>query len=554
MVFRQSFAAGCALISMAFLLCAAPARADLTRVTLDAGQLQGVREDGVVRFLGIPYAAPPVGALRWRPPQPVTPWPGVRDATRVGHACPQPLGKYAPATWVDEALLAAGLDEDCLTVNVWTPIERAEQPLPVMFYIHGGNFQFGSNVMPLYDGTELAKAGVVVVIINYRLGFLGRFAHPALSRLQADEPLANYGLFDQLAALRWVSRNIAEFGGNPDDVTIFGHSAGGVSVNMLMTTPPSRGLFHKAIAQGSGILLDRNQHISRRAPRGPAAPSAEDVGVELAAYFELTADSDAALVAGLRELDWRQLIEFQEARQLPFNPVVDGTVVADHVAQVFERGEQHNVPYIGGANSWESNQIEDIPLIGKWFLGGALIDGLSEADLAMFDDQWTRIGLSQRWFAEGLFLTSTRYLAKQMANVSAPAWQFRVDYVQTAIRGEVPGAGHGVEMPYLFGQIAEHPEYQRPKEAAKFEPSAEDLAWGDTVRRYWLNFAKTGTPNGPGLPEWPEYTPENDLTLVMGNAGFVPTRGLNQATLDALEARALARRAEFAAADAATDE
>jgi len=209
-----------------------------------------------------------------------------------------------------------------------------------------------------------------------------------------------------------------------------------------------------------------------------------------------------------------------------------------------QRGEQHNVPYIGGANSWEWNQIDDIPLIGKWFLGGALIEGLSNADLAMFSDQWTRIGLSQRWFAEGLFLSSTRYLGKQMANVPAPAWLFRVDYVQTAIRGEVPGAGHGVEMPYLFGQIAQHPEYQRPRAAAEHVPSAEDLAWGDAVQAYWLNFAKTGDPNGPGLPFWPEYRPDTDVTLVMGEQ-FVPVSGLDKATLDALETRALLRRAAF---------
>lgn len=507
-----------------------------------AGDVVGTVANGVASYLGVPYAAPPVGQLRWRPPQPVRPSAAPRDATEYGHACPQPLGKY-PA-WADAAIVRAGRDEDCLTVNIWAPVDAGNEPLPVMFYIHGGNFQYGSNVMPLYDGAELAKSGVVVVFVNYRLGYLGRFAHPALSRLQADEPLANYGIFDQLAALDWVQQNIAAFGGDPMNVTIFGHSAGGVSVNTLMTTPPSRGLFHKAIAQGSGILLDRNQHVSRRLPRGPASASAEDLGVALADHFAVPDGTDESTVAALRRLTWQQIVEYQEAKRTPFNPVVDGVVVADHIAQVFERGEQHNVPYIGGANSWEWNQIDDIPLIGKWFLGGALIEGLSNADLAMFSDQWTRVGLSQRWFAEGLFLSSTRYLGKQMANVPAPAWLFRVDYVQTAIRGEVPGAGHGVEMPYLFGQIAQHPEYQRPRAAAEHVPSAEDLAWGDAVQAYWLNFAKTGDPNGPGLPFWPEYRPDTDVTLVMGEQ-FVPVSGLDKATLDALETRALLRRAAF---------
>jgi para-nitrobenzyl esterase len=528
-------------VCVSLLGAAGPAPAAET-VRIAAGEVVGSVTDGVARFLALPYAAPPVGELRWRPPQALQPWVEPRDATRYGHACPQPLGKY-PA-WADAAILRAGIDEDCLTLNIWAPAGAAAQPLPVMFYIHGGNFQYGSNVMPLYDGTELARSGVVVVFVNYRLGYLGRFAHPALSRLQADEPLANYGIFDQLAALEWVQQNIAAFGGDPANVTIFGHSAGGVSVNTLMTTPQSRGLFHRAIAQGSGILLDRNQHVSERLPRGPVSASSEDLGTMLAAHFEIAAGSDASVVAALRQLSWQQIIEYQDAAPKPFNPVVDGVVVADHIAQVFERGQQHNVPYIGGANSWEWNQIDNIPLIGKWFLGGALIRGLSDADLEMFTDQWTRIGLSQRWFAEGLFLSSTRYLGKQMAKVAAPAWLFRVDYVQTAIRGAVPGAGHGVEMPYLFGQIAEHPEYQRPQLAAEHAPSAADLAWGDTVRAYWLNFAKTGNPNGPGLPVWPEYQPDTDITLVMGEQ-FVPVRGLDKTTLDALEKRALLRRAAF---------
>jgi len=216
-------------------------------VRIDSGELQGVIEDGVAIFRGIPYAQPPVGELRWRPPQPVVPWEGVRDASQFGHVCPQRAGLY-PA-WVDAHFDAAGRNEDCLTVNVWSLVERGDQPLPVMFYIHGGNMQYGAGSLPLYDGRELVHEGVVLVTINYRIGYLGRFAHPAMSRAQSSEPLANYGLFDQIAALEWVQRNVADFGGDPNDVTIFGHSAGGVSVNFLMTTPQSKGLFHKAIAQ-----------------------------------------------------------------------------------------------------------------------------------------------------------------------------------------------------------------------------------------------------------------------------------------------------------------
>ncbi len=367
--------------------------------------------------------------------------------------------------------------------------------------------------------------------------------------MQPGEPLANYGLFDQIAALEWVQRNIAAFGGDPGNVTIFGHSAGGVSVNWLMATPQSKGLFHRAIAMGSGVLLDRGQHISESLPRGLTGLSSEQVGSELAAYFGITAGSDTEIVAQLRALDWQDLVEYQNEVIRPFNPVVDGRVAYDDLAKIFERGDQHDVPYIGGANSWEWNQIADIPLIGKWFMGGAMLEGLSDEDLAAFDDQWTRIGLSQRWFSEGLFLTSTRYLGKQMANVSSPAWIYRTDYQQTAVRGQFPGSVHGLEMPYVFGQIAEHPEYQRPAEAAAQPPSEEDLRWGDTVRGYWLNMAKHGNPNGAGtgalagkpLPEWPEYKPETDITFVFDES-FTPVPGLDSETLDYLEYRALERR------------
>ncbi len=523
-------------------LAASVAFAGPARVSIEHGELQGTNEDGILYFLGIPYAAAPVGDLRWRVPQPAQPWESLRAADKYGHACPQPLGKYK-ADWVNDAISSAGLDEDCLNLNIWSPAER-KGPLPVMFYMHGGNMQYGANVMPLYDGTVLAREDVVVVIINYRLGYLGRFAHPALSRLQAEEPLVNYGLFDQIAALEWVQQNIAAFGGDPDNVTIFGHSAGGVSVNFLMTTPQSKGLFHKAIAQGSGVLIDRTMHYRETAPSGATGKSSEQVGTELAENFGISNGSDAEILAALRALSWQEIIEYQNSSQIPFNPVVDGRVVTDDIAKVFERGEQHNVPYIGGANSWEWNQIAGIPLIGKWFMSGAMIEGLSDEDLAIFDDQWTRIGVSQRWFAEGIFLTSTRYLGKQMATVSAPAWLYHTDYQQTAVRGQFPGSVHGLEMPYVFGGLEEHPEYQRPKEAAAFIPSAEDLAWGDTVRGYWLNMAKHGNPNGEGLPQWPEYTPETDLTMVMGEE-FEPVQGLNKEVLDYLEERALVRRKEF---------
>jgi para-nitrobenzyl esterase len=509
-------------------------------VQTDRGTVAGSLESGIQVFRGIPYAAAPTGDWRWRPPQWVEPWEGTRSAAQFGPVCPQQRGVYPQ--WATEHIDAVGMDEDCLSLNIWAPAKRGAELLPVMFYIHGGNMQFGAGSLPVHDGAILADEGVVLVNINYRINFLGRFAHPAMTRLQAGEPLINYGVMDQIAALEWVQRNIAAFGGDPDNVTIFGHSAGGVSVNFLLTTPASKGLFHKAIAQGSGVAIDRIRHGYDRGLPGPMELSQEDLGVEMADYFEI-AGTDAEVVEALRGLSAEQVLEFHQTKQIAFNPVVDGVVVTDDIAKVFERGEQHDVPYIAGANSWEWNQIDNVPLIGKWFMATEFLRGMSDEDLAVFDDQWTRIGVSQRWFLEGIFLTSTRYLAAQMANVSSPAWLYHVTYVQTNLRGEVPGAAHGVEMPFVFGNVRERPELNRPQVV---ELTEEDFTWGDAVRGYWVSFAKTGNPNGGGRPVWPEYRAETDQAMDLGEE-ITPRAGMYKESLDYLQERALIRRAEFEA-------
>ncbi|MCK6372408.1 MAG: carboxylesterase family protein, partial [Gammaproteobacteria bacterium] len=498
-----------------------------------SGPIAGGLEDGLRVFRGVPFAAPPTGARRWRPPGPVASWEGIRPAGRFGPVCPQPRGKYPD--WAEKHIDAVGMSEDCLTLNVWAPADGG--PYPVMVYFHGGNMQYGSGSLPMHDGSVLARNGLVVVTINYRVGFLGRFAHPALTRTQPGEPLVNYGVMDQIAALGWVRDNIAAFGGDPSRVTIFGHSAGGVSVNVLMVTPASRGLFHRAIAQGSAISVDRDRHCFQPGIPGAQGRSWESIGIDFSGHFGLSG-ADAAVAAGLRSLSSAAIIEYQQSQLIGFNPCVDGTLVPDHVAQMFERGEQHDVPYIGGANNWEWNQIADVPLIGKWFLAGGLLEGLSDEDLAVFGDQWTRIGVSQRWFAEGLFLLSTRHLAKQMAQVSSPAYLYHITYVQSALRGVVPGAAHGMEVPFIFGVLETRPEINRPQPV---KLTAEDFAWGDQVRAYWVNFAKTGDPNGTGLPHWPAYRPESDQAMVLGER-IAPQAELYKDTLDYLERRALARR------------
>ena len=525
-----------ALVLVLLCLVAQVALAATPTASLASGVLAGVQQEGLHLFRGVPFAAAPVGELRWRPPAAVQPWKGVRDATRFGPVCPQQRnGKRA---WVNAHIDAVGMSEDCLTLNVWAPATGG--PYPVMVYFPGGNMKFGAGSYPKHDGSTLARNGLVVVTVNYRIGFLGRFAHPALTRTQRGEPLVNYGVMDQIAALEWVRDNIAAFGGDPGSVTIFGHSAGGVSVNTLMVTPASKGLFHRAIAQGSAISIDHDRHCFEPGIPGAQGASWQSLGEAMAAKFGATG-SDAAVVRRLRQLTPAEIVEYQEKQFTGFNPCVDGTVIPDDVAEIFERGEQHDVPYIGGANSWEWGQLDDVPLIGKWFLAGGFLEGLSKEDLAIFDDQWTRIGQVERWYAEGLFLLSTRYLAKQMSRVRSPAWLFHVDYVQTSQRPDTPGATHGLEVPFVFGSARKYPET-----TAAGTVSAEDLAWGDRVRGYWINFAKTGNPNGPGLPEWPAYEPGTDLAMLLGEK-LMPKAGLYRESLDYLEKRALVRRAEFEA-------
>ncbi len=508
------------------------------------GPVVGISFDGVHVFRGIPYAAPPMGEHRWRPPKPPTPWIEPLQAERFGAACPQQLSERFPA-WAREHLAHTGISEDCLTLNIWRPAELSAGALPVMVHIHGSSWKYASSSWPLWTGDSLAREGVIVVSFNYRLGLLGRFAHPALSRAQAGELLANYATMDQIAALEWVRDNIASFGGDPGNVTLFGHSAGGTSVAFLMVTPRSEGLFHRAIVQSGGVLLDGSRRLSELGPEGPVRASMEQVGLEMAKHFGIRG-SDSEIVAALRALQPQELVDYLPTETL-LNPVVDGDLIPDDIARLFEQGRQHAVPFISGATSWEWNQIARPPLIAKWFMAGALLEGLGAEDLKPLPRSWTRVGASQQWFNNGVFFTPMRFLAKMMGRTQAPAWHYHVTYQQTAIRGSYPGAPHGLDVRFLFGHLKESPEFNSPE---PIELSQEDLRFGNTLRTYWLNFARTGDPNGAGLPHWPRFDPAagSDLTLELGSN--IQTReNLKQRMADALERRALARRARFESPD-----
>jgi para-nitrobenzyl esterase len=496
----------------------APGRADMRPaeatsplvVRTDAGLVRGVDESGVRAFRGIPYAAPPVGPARWRPPRPVEPWDGVRDAREFGPSCPQP-------PFITEGGTPAPLSEDCLTLNIWTPASAsASSRLPVMVWIHGGGFRSGSGSNSVTQGEAFARRDVVLVTLNYRLGALGFFAHPVLE----DDQRGNYGLLDMAAALGWVRRNIEAFGGDPGRVTIFGESAGGMAVHLLMVAPPAEGLFHGAIAQsgyGTWPLPRLRAAASPVAP--PGAPTAEEVG-EAIVQKATASGPGARTAAELRAIPPERLAGAVAPLHLP---LVDGTVVPDEPGILFERGEQHDVPFIGGGNSYDGSVMAGSGFTTEAYLESwgeqvARLRTLYADDFAVSPD----LGVS-RLFGERRYLLSARVLAKNMSRVSSPGYLYYFSFVPAARRSASPGAPHAAEVELLFGRAGADDDG---------DPQAEEV--GETMRTYWINFARTGDPNGPGLPQWPVYDEAADRWLVIDETP-VARSGVIRDRLDFLE-------------------
>lgn len=437
-----------------------PPKAAPTAV-IDSGPVVGVTSRGVEAFKGIPYALPPIGGRRWRPPAAIGRWTGVRDATRYGPACAQPSDRK-------EAWAQVGpTGEDCLYLNVWRPAKAGRYP--VMVFVHGGGFTYGSAGVPLYDGANLARRGVVVVTFNYRLGRLGFFAHPALTREAPDGPIGNYGIMDQIAALRWVRRNAAAFGGDARNVTLFGESAGAGSVQILMATPDARGLFAKAVSQsGSG---------------GSVLPSLHDVEA-LGAGITEAAGMRGATAAQLRAIPVERLL----GRSFPF---IDGRVVTMSPGNAFARGRTVAIPLLVGANSNEASLAANTEALARTALG----DGFDRyaRDYAAARPgaavQAARVNLVEDALS---VLPSVSVAAMHAAN-GGPAWSYYFDQVPSNQRAGSPGTQHGGELEYLFGN---------PYDGSVWDDHDRSVsrAMGD----YWVRFARTGDPNGRGTPVWPQ--------------------------------------------------
>lgn len=468
-------------VAFAALTFASPALAQV--VEAPSGSVQGVREGEMRLFKGIPYAVPPVGGLRWRPPAPMQPWKGVRAATEFGPACVQPQSKtpsvYSPAEPLP-------VSEDCLTLNIWAPANAKKAP--VFFWIHGGALTSGSSREAMYDGKRLAARGVIVVSINYRLGVLGWLAHPGLSAESPQKVSGNYGLLDQMAALAWVKHNIAAFGGDPANVTIAGESAGGLSVLFLMESPLARGTFAKAIAQSAYMVA---MPELKKSVYG--APSAEAVGQMLAAGVQ------APDLPALRGMDAQTLAE--SAAKLGFFPfgVVDGLVLPEQMVASFDRGRQAPVPLLAGFNQGEIRSL--------MMLAPKAPDTAAEYEKAIrerygdFADAFLKLYPADAYkesilaaTRDALYGWTAERLARKQTALGQPAYLYLFDHGYPAMDEAGLHAFHASELPYMFGTFdGTPPRWPKVPES--------DRALSNAMLGYWANFAKHGAAG----PSWPAY-------------------------------------------------
>ena len=500
------------------------------RTTL--GTLEGGREGEVDRFLGIRFAAPPTGELRWRAPQPAPSWQGVRAAKSFGPSCPQAL--EAPT----QLAPLGPTSEDCLFLNIWRPAGAGQKSLPVLVWIHGGGFIAGSGSEAVFDGTPYAERDVILVTINYRLGRLGFFAHPALALGHEDEPTGNFGYLDQVAALRWVQAHIAEFGGDPGNVTIAGESAGGASVLALAASPMTEGLFHKAIVQ-SGAGLEPARSIDVDAPGRPSAISA---GRSYAERYGIRGE-DAAAAAALRALPVDVLAPpapsiveimgiFAEG-----GPMIDGRLVIAAPGTLLRDGKGPAIPFLIGNTSMETAvwSFEAagpglVPLGGPFTAEGLMPAATPEEREALVGryletargDRPTALAMLSSALQWGM---ASRDLAAATSQ-RAPTYFYRLEAVPTPGRTVTAGSPHGTDIFYMFSAI----DHFRARPELVTD---QDRTTAALMTDYWAAFAKSGVPSSRAGPVWPAYTPADEMALVISNGGAAAGRIPN---VDALAA------------------
>ena len=511
------------LIPAALLLSTVSAFAAISDpIKVEQGLVSGTTGNSAdVRvFRGIPYAAPPVADLRWKAAQPVAAWKGVRQATEMPHACWQT--PYPPAAAIYQSKLPP-LSEDCLYLNIWTPAKSAKDKLPVMVWIHGGGFTRGFGGSQAYDGETLARKGAVIVTINYRLGVFGFFAHPALSAESGHHASGNYALLDQIAALQWVKKNVAVFGGDPSRVTIFGESAGAWSVNALMASPVAKGLFHRAIGESGGSF-------------GPmkSLAEAEKEGEKLGRLLtpdvkpqtsESQAKSSADVITALREMSPQNLMKAYETEVV--RVIVDGYVLPREIASTFSQGKQNDVPLIVGYNADEGTTLAPqganmkalVFTMGIHQRYGAQADQMLKLYPAATDEEAVKSFYSA--YRDQAFGWEMRTWARMAGKTGhQPAYLYYFSHRPPGPQSEKLRAFHAAEIAYVFGTFP-----------WPFPWEDTDRKLSDAIISYWVNFAATGNPNGNGLPKWPAYNAAEDQSLEFGDR--IAVRGqINKAGLD----------------------
>ncbi len=508
-------------------------------VVIEGGIIRGsVTDDGAVHiYEGIPYAASPVGDLRFRPPQAVVAWDSVRDTTEFSPACMQnpraPDSFYGPG--------AEDVSEDCLFLNVWTAAASPAEKQPVMVWIHGGGLRNGHGGRATYDGEALARRGVVLVTINYRLGPFGFLAHPLLSAesvsLGGPDASGNQGLHDQIAALRWVQNNIGSFGGDPDRVTIFGESAGSWSVHFLQASPLAAGLFHGVIGESGTAwntrpLRQATSEESSVGPRGGAPVEAAEVAGQRFVDALLEDDGGEPNLEAMRAASAQKILEVwkEPGVNFPSTGNVDGWFLPSSVAEIFAAGEQNDVPVITGWNADEGPSLvgdggvhtaaEYRSMISGLY--GELADDLLALYPANTDEQARESFLDS--FGVSAFGQGARRWVRAMERVQSPAWSYYFERVPPGNQAERYGAYHAAEIAYVFGTLdsQERPWQERDRQLS------------DQMAAYWVSFARDGDPNEDGLPVWPTYTSADDETMVFGDATVVK-KGVRRAELDFLD-------------------
>jgi para-nitrobenzyl esterase len=506
----------------AILICTAAAlpayAADRVKTANGILESTAAPKDGVRSFKGIPFGQPPVGDLRWREPQPVKNWSGVRNADQFGPACMQRLSPGA-----DYWLRGNGMSEDCLYLNVWTPAKTGKEKLPVLVYIFGGGFQNGDGSEPRYDGENMARRGIVAVSVNYRTNIFGFFVHPELTQESPRHAAGNYGLLDQVAALEWVQKNIAAFGGDRKRVTIAGESAGSISVSALMASPLSRNLIAGAIGESGAA-------ISSLPPQLLA--EAEQDGVKFAAA------ASANTLAALRAMTAEQIQDAAaKAQGVRFRTAMDGYFLAKSLTAIFEAGEQAKVPLLAGSNT------EEQPARSVLGTGGPTPETLGNAIAKFYGDKAGPVlkayaaTTTDEVYEAAAHLASARFIAYgtwkwielQMKTGGKPVYRYLYAHPRPAYLGmpgqptaAVPGAGRGGNA--AAGRGAEQPPAPRgAAHSAEIQYAMGNLdldkryAWepddyevSKVMQAYFVNFIKTGNPNGPGLPDWPAYRADNN--------------------------------------------